>query len=114
MPSFWMERDDMIMYGVVLHEKKEVLSILQSCYKEGLIDPEFPVSANKQLNEKIVNSKIGLANATAWNINPDNAVHAGLRELTPGAELVMLEPPSGPKGKGYPEQSPGSSGMKAI
>ncbi|MEF2246734.1 extracellular solute-binding protein [Paenibacillus sp. IITD108] len=114
LPPFWIERDGMIKQGLVLPETKEVLSILQSWYKEGLIDPEFPVTSDKQLEEKIVNSKVGIANRTAWIVDPTNAVQKGIKELTPSAELTILVPPTGPGGSGLPEQSPGAKGLRAV
>ncbi|MCU6711870.1 extracellular solute-binding protein [Paenibacillus sp. J5C_2022] len=104
-PNFWFERDGVIKKGMVLPEAKEALAVLQKWYKEGLIDPDFPIMESKQLNEKIVNSKIGVWEGTGFMTHPQtNSTTEALMSTSPEAVLTMLETPAGPEGKrGYPE-----------
>ncbi|NIK80269.1 putative aldouronate transport system substrate-binding protein [Paenibacillus castaneae] len=104
-PSFWMERDGQIQKGFTLPETKQVLTLLQQWYKEGLIDPDFPVMETKQLNEKIINSKVGLFENDAFLVDPKaNPTSEALQKATPASKLTMIAPPKGPDGKsGNPE-----------
>lgn len=108
-PYFWIERDGVLKQGSTLPEAKEALKVLQKWYAEGLIDPEFMIIDKKQMEEKVVNSKIGFYPLDVWHINPDTAVNKALVEQTPGAVLVAVNPPIGPNGqRGWPEPMPGS------
>lgn len=40
-PKSWIEKDGKVVYGSTQPETKEVLQMLASWYKEGIIDPEF-------------------------------------------------------------------------
>lgn len=104
-PGFWIERDGRIKKGMVLPEAKQALAVLQKWYKEGLIDPDFPIMEAKQLNEKIINSKVGAWEGTGFLTNPQtDSTAEALNKANPNAKLTMLETPKGPEGKqGYPE-----------
>jgi putative aldouronate transport system substrate-binding protein len=97
-PSFWTERDGQIKKGFTLPETKQALTLLQQWYKEDLIDPDFPVMETKQLNEKIINSKVGLFENDAY------LTSEALKKTTPASKLILIAPPNGPDGKsGNPE-----------
>ncbi|MGI2295279.1 extracellular solute-binding protein [Paenibacillus sp. GXUN7292] len=99
-PNFWIERDGQIKKGFTLPETKQALALLQQWYKEGLIDPDFPVMESKQLNEKIINSKIGLFENDAYLVDPKaNPTSEALNKTTPSSKLVLIPPPKGPEGK---------------
>ncbi|GGD78798.1 extracellular solute-binding protein [Paenibacillus nasutitermitis] len=104
-PNFWMERDGQIQKGFTLPETKQVLALLQQWYKEGLIDPDFPVMETKQLNEKIINSKVGFFENDAFLVDPKaNPTPEALNKTTPTSKLSLIAPPIGPDGKsGNPE-----------
>ncbi|NOU88362.1 extracellular solute-binding protein [Paenibacillus sp. LMG 31460] len=104
-PSFWTERDGQIKKGFTLPETKQALALLQQWYKEGLIDPDFPVMETKQLNEKIINSKVGLFENDAYLVDPKaNPTSEALKKTTPASKLSLIAPPKGPDGKlGNPE-----------
>lgn len=40
-PGFWYEESGEVVYGTLTQQTKDALALLQSWYKEGLIDPEF-------------------------------------------------------------------------
>ena len=112
---FWTERDGKLRPGFVLPEAKEALALLQQWYKEGLIDPEFPVMETKQLQEKVINSKVGLYESTAFDGDPKQPINASLRQAAPGAVLKVIAPPMGPDGhKGLPENSPSYGDIRSI
>jgi len=99
-PNFWMERDGQIKKGFTLPETKQVLALLQQWYKEGLIDPDFPVMETKQLNEKIINSKVGIFENDAFLVDPKaNPTSEALNKSTPTSKLSLIAPPKGPDGK---------------
>lgn len=110
MPGFWFERDGKLKFGTTLPEMKEALTTLNKWYKEGLIDPEFMIIERKQLDEKIVNSKVGITATAVWDINPAQVLNQSLKKITPTAKSVFLAPPKGPSGKqGWAEIAPGTA-----
>lgn len=104
-PHFWIERDGMIKKGFVLPEAKQALAVLREWYQEGLIDPDFPIMEQKQLNEKIINSRVGVWEGSGFMANPQtDATAEALHKASPESVLTMLETPQGPQGlQGYPE-----------
>ncbi|WP_422658805.1 hypothetical protein ACK8P5_24645 [Paenibacillus sp. EC2-1] len=116
-PYFWTERDGKIVKGFTLPETKEALAVLQQWYKEGLIDPEFPVMEPKQFETRVTNSKVGAFEYDAFSVDPKGAtLPEALVKATPTAKLMMVTPPKGPDGKmGYPEVNPYAGGaLKSI
>ncbi|WP_165452707.1 extracellular solute-binding protein [Paenibacillus thalictri] len=114
-PNFWHERDGQLKQGMVLPESKEVLALLQKWFKEGLIDPEFVITEQKQLDEKVVGSKVGIFEGNAFNVDPKQPVNLALKKATPTANVQLLAPPSGAGGKnGWPENMPAYNDIRAI
>lgn len=116
-PVYWTERDGKIVKSFVLPEAKQALSILQSWYKEGLIDPEFLVMEIKQGESRIVNSKIGAYEGDVFHVDPKgHQIPEALVKATPTAKLTMVAPPLGPNGKqGMPEVNPFAGGsLRAV
>lgn len=92
----WVERDGKLVYSNTLPEMKEALSYLNKLYREGLLDPEFPLNKNRNLEEKIVTGKVGLYSA-AWY---DTRGPIALNESSdPNAEWIPLDYPTGPRGE---------------
>jgi putative aldouronate transport system substrate-binding protein len=111
-PDFWYEREGQIKQGMVLPETKQALAVLQQWFKEGLIDPEFPVVEQKQLESKVVNGKIGVYEGQGFAIWEKNKTTMSLREVNPKAELTLIAPPTGPQGKmGLPDVPPAKKMM---
>lgn len=104
-PQFWIERDGMIKKGLVLPEMKQALTVLQQWYKEGLIDPDYPIMEVKQMQEKVTNSIAGVWDGDSYYTEKtSNPTAQALAAANPKANVVMLEAPKGPNGKqGYPE-----------
>ncbi|PYI55712.1 hypothetical protein [Paenibacillus flagellatus] len=116
-PTYWVEKEGKIVKGFTTPEAKQALAVLAQWYKEGLIDPEFPVMELKQHESKQINSKIGIFEGDGFNVNPKGSgVPEALLKATPTAKLVLAAPPKGPNGKlGYPEVNPyAGGGLRAI
>lgn len=77
----WFERDGKLKNGKTLPETKEALTILAQWYKEGLIDPDFPVMENKQMQEKIINSKAGMYQGSAFDLSKIQPVTSSLLKV---------------------------------
>lgn len=116
-PMFWTEKDGKIVKSFVTPEAKQALAILQQWYKEGLIDPEFPVMESKQGEARVINSKVGVIEGDAFGINVNGGgFYNSLLKVLPTAKLVMINRIKGPDGKlGWPEVNPYSGGaLRAI
>ncbi|MEV5026630.1 extracellular solute-binding protein [Paenibacillus sp. LPE1-1-1.1] len=62
--SQWVERDGELVNASILPETKEALVFLAELYKNKLIDPEWALNKNKNIEEKIASGKAGLFSAT--------------------------------------------------
>ncbi|WP_409341880.1 extracellular solute-binding protein [Paenibacillus sp. MBLB4367] len=114
-PNFWAEKDGVLKMGMTLPETKEVLKLLNAWYKEGIIDPEFLLMEKKQLEEKIINSKIGVFEGSAFDVDPKQPLINSVKKVTPAAAFSLLTPPKGPAGKnGWPEAGPAYGDIKSI
>lgn len=114
-PEFWHEREGRLKQGWTLPETKEVLGLLQKWFKEGLIDPEFLIMEGKQLNEKVIASKVGIFEGNAFNVDPKQPINVSIKKAVPTANLQMLVPPTGPGGKmGWPENTPAYNDVRAV
>ena len=114
-PHFWHNVDGRLKQGWVLPETKEALTVLQQWYAEGLIDPDFPIMERKQLEEKFINSKVGIITASGFWMTPAQPQNAAIKKLTPQAEMAILPPPVGPGGRsGYPDAGPNYGNLKAL
>lgn len=91
----WTDRNGRLVYSNILPETKEALLFLAKLYREGGIDPEFPLMNHKNLAEKVEQGRIGLFSA-AWY--DTRGMIAGSKVRSPEAEWIPLEYPTGPKG----------------
>lgn len=107
-PNFWHEVDGGLKQGWVLPETKEALALLHKWYKEGLIDKDFVITQKKQVEEKFMNSRVGMIAAGPLDINKDAVVPTGLRQAVPDSEISMVILLEGPNGhRVAPEGQPG-------
>jgi len=114
-PGFWHERNGKLKKGSVLPETKEVLRLLQSWYKEGLIDPEFFITESKRAEEKFMNSKYGITESIVTQLDKTQQLYSGLLKTNPNAIISMMMPPKGPTGlMGIPEGGPARLNVRAI
>lgn len=114
-PKSWSEVDGKLKQGYVLSETKEALAVYRQWYKEGLIDPEFPMLETAQVSQKFVNSKVGIYPGGALELNTNLPIPTSLKKATPTANMAMLDAPKGPTGlSGYEEATPSNGGNLRV
>jgi len=91
----WVARDGKLVNGSTLPETKQALAFLAKLYREGLIDPEFPLNRNNAFIEKIENGKVGMFSATWYDTRGPIAAN---KKKDPKAEWIPLQYPVGPEG----------------
>jgi len=72
--DFWGMRDGKVVWGGIQPEMKEILSLFQKWYKDGVIDPEFVTGENQggywATSQPFANGRIGLSSLGSyyhWN-----------------------------------------------
>lgn len=74
---------------------RQALEYIHRLYKDGLLDPDFPTLTDAEKMERFATGKAGIvANGNLPSFR------AALAKANPNADLVVLPPPSGPKGQG--------------
>ncbi len=91
----WVERDGKLVNGSTLPETKEALAFLAKLYREGLLDPEFPLNRNNVFLEKIANGQVGMFSAAWYDTRGPIALN---KNKDPKAEWMPLPYPVGPDG----------------
>ncbi|WP_135554070.1 type 2 periplasmic-binding domain-containing protein [Paenibacillus cymbidii] len=77
---YWDVDTKQVVTGLAAPHAKEFYQYMNKLYKEGLIDPDFPVEKEAQLQEKIVAGKVA-----AYIFAQDNsAANAAVDKITPG------------------------------
>ncbi|WP_254639335.1 extracellular solute-binding protein [Cohnella sp. GbtcB17] len=95
-PGQWVERDGKLVYGSVLPEAKEGLAFLARLYREGLLDPMYPLNQTASLADKIEAGKVGLYSATWYDTRGPIKISM---DRDPNAEWIALDYPTGPRGQ---------------
>lgn len=91
-----VEKDGTVYNRVELPEYKEYLKYMNSLYKEGLIDSEFPTNKSATVNEKITS---GRAVVMPFGWIDSSTILSSLKASDPKAEIEFMMPPKGPDGK---------------
>jgi putative aldouronate transport system substrate-binding protein len=66
-PGAWVDNAaGEVIYGSVTPEMKEALTLLQSWYQEGLIDPEFATLSGDTFEQKLVGGRAGMVVGPWW------------------------------------------------
>lgn len=91
-----------IVYSYVQPEAKEYLAYMNRLYKEGLLDPEFPVNKTGNIQEKLVAGRVAMAVVGWASALP---IDRAFKEKNPTGELGYIPPPKGPRGWGIANQS---------
>ena len=91
----YVVKDGKVVHTRTEPEAKEYLAFMNKLYTEGLLDKEFPVNKKANLTEKLVG---GRAAMTTLNWADAKGVVESLKEKDPKAELVYIDPPTGPGG----------------
>ncbi|MCU6339846.1 hypothetical protein KW823_25350, partial [Enterobacter quasiroggenkampii] len=90
----WTEREGKLVYGNVLPEMKEALSFFAELYRQGWIDPDFPIYRSNVMNEKIIEGKVGMFSG-AWY--DSRGVIAQSLKKDPQANWITIDYPIGKK-----------------
>ncbi|WP_010270585.1 extracellular solute-binding protein [Paenibacillus senegalensis] len=91
----WYERDGVLVYSGILPETRQALEFLSRLYKEGLLDPQFPLNKQRNLEDKVIDGRVGLYSA-AW-FDTRNPIEKNVRQ-DPQAQWIPLPYPVGPGG----------------
>lgn len=66
-PTIWLEESGKISRGIIKPEMKPALQMLQTMYKEGLIDKEFGAKDAVKASESYISGKCGMFYGPHWN-----------------------------------------------
>ena len=92
----WVETSDgTYVPSWIADGSRDALEYIHRLYHQHLLDPDFPTLTDGQKEERFANGKAGIV------ANGDlPGFRAALAKASPKARLVVLPPPSGPKGQG--------------
>lgn len=97
--AFMIQEDGTVKYGAVMPEVREVLELLQTLTKEGVIDPRMLTSIEESKVEEIIaQGKVGSFYRWIAYFNPDNNVNKSFKALNPDGEFISIDPVKGPNG----------------
>lgn len=96
LPFDWQEVDGEIVYGGTREECKEVLSLLATWYKEGIIHPDFNIGTKDK--EKMIAGQLGHTISGYIDESQDDALSKLIKAQNPKAELTYGPLPKGPNG----------------
>ncbi|GGD90428.1 extracellular solute-binding protein [Paenibacillus nasutitermitis] len=111
-PGATVDIDGKAVRGEVEPGAKEALATLNKWFESGLIDPEFFVNKDTNLDDKVISSKVGAVSRSWWEFIQPEAFFSGkyyvkLRESVPAAEWALSSGPKGPDGSfGITEGNP--------
>ncbi|WP_028552940.1 extracellular solute-binding protein [Paenibacillus sp. UNC451MF] len=118
-PGAFVDRGGKLVRGEVEPGAKEALTLLNKWYKEDLIDPEFVLNKQKNVEDKVISEKIGMVQDAWYKFIPRDAFNSGLfyektKEKNPNAKWTTISGPKGPAGKlGITQRNPiPSSGVQ--
>lgn len=91
----WILKDGKLVNGSLMPETKQALAFLNRLYEDKLLDQEFPLNRNSNLDEKIINGTVGLFSAAWYDTRGPIAEN---KRKDPQAEWIALDYPTGPNG----------------
>jgi putative aldouronate transport system substrate-binding protein len=83
-------RDGKVFYAPIEDSYKEFLITFSRWYKEGLLDPEFILLRNSQLNDRVNSGKVGAFIGSVNNLR--DSIDA-LKSIDPSFELIPVQNP---------------------
>lgn len=108
--NFVKQEDGSVKYGAIMPETKTTLQLLAELYREGIMDPRMANALNNS-NEKVddiyVSGKVGSFYRFVDNFNPGAPVAISFKQKNPNAELISIDPVTGPDGFGSDLSDPG-------
>ncbi len=103
-PQIFQVKDGELVWGSILPETKEALTLLNKWYTDGIIDPSFFVDNINVFREKWYAGNFGLIPDTWWwTAGPSEMYFSGqfydpLVQANPDARPLTIPPPVGPRG----------------
>jgi putative aldouronate transport system substrate-binding protein len=102
-PGIFTEKDGKVVLGEVEPGARSALERLNKWYKAELIDPEFVINKNSNVDDKVISGKVGVATNYWWKFLPSEAFFGGvyydkLIAQNPAAKWVTTSGPKGPDG----------------
>lgn len=94
-PGVWMEKEGQAVYGSVLPEVKDALTLMARWYREGILDKEFAIRTAGEREALIASNRLGMYFSVWW---PANGL-AAAAELCPEAEWIAVSAPVNAEGK---------------
>lgn len=93
-------KDGKVVYSQAMPEYKQVLKLLNSWYKEGIIDLEFLTDDRAKLRAKWSQGLFGMMQDHPWWYDGNTAdnMQKLVTQNNPNAKLVFFDPPKGPNG----------------
>ena len=102
LPFNWMGQGENVVYGGFQQGTYDALSLLQTWYGEGLIDPDF-ITDNifSTGKDKFKNGIVGFMNQNGgyWNMDDSNSLPNLMKQINPDAQIENALPVTGPDGK---------------
>lgn len=94
----WVEREGKLVNALVLPETKAALQYMAGLYADKVIDPEWALNKQKNIEEKVASGKAGIFSAK-WFETKQPTVILGNMNNDPKAQWIALPYPVGPGGK---------------
>lgn len=99
----YVEKGGELVDAFVQPEAKAYLQYMNKLYSEGLMDPDWPVNASGDVQEKVVSEQAAMVVAGWWSALP---IDRNLKDKNPDSNLLYLAPPKGPGGQGLARRGP--------
>lgn len=113
--THWFERDGEVVYGAMTEEYKDAIAIVADWYDEGIIDPEFPILSQNNVDEKIIAGRAGATWGHVWYVRSNWRIVPPMQENEANAVLQPIYPLVGPNGdRGYPAPTTGLGDPRVI
>ncbi len=103
-PQIFQVKNGELVYGSILPEAKEALTLLNKWHTDGIIDPSFFMDNYTVFEEKWINGNFGLIPDTWWwTAGPSVKYYSGklydpVIAANPNAKPTTMPPPAGPNG----------------
>jgi putative aldouronate transport system substrate-binding protein len=103
-PGIFVEQNGKVARGEIQPGAKDALTLLNKWYKEELIDPEFMVNKNNNVEEKFIVGAAGAVQNSWWTFVPQRTFFSGkfyeaMTAKNPSIKLAVLNAPKGPTGQ---------------
>src|SRR5690606_3699865 len=99
----YVVKGDKVVHTYTQAAVKEYLSYMRNLYSEGILDREFPVNKNPNIQEKMVS---GQAVMTTIGWADAKGITEAFLEKNPNAKLELIHPPVGVDGQfGYQQNT---------